>query len=223
MKPIGEEDEGSEAAANLRTLVLQDTFIPKAPRPVLARWEFAVPGFIPVNLNDTTGKHWSVKDRARKSAADVIAIAARLAGVPHVSWTQPQVRRVRMAFSGWPGGRTMPDPDNLLKYQLDALTTAFLIVDDNAEWCEWEKPILSRSDKPECLIVLEDIEYKPGAFTSEDQLPQMVRLLKGVFRKMGASLSTGTTNPIKAAAKEACPLPIMNRARRRAFKRKGKK
>lgn len=54
----------------------------------------------------------------------------------------------------------LPDPDNLLKVLLDSMKRAHLIVDDSAEWLEYERPAVERcapGSDPSTTVTVEDL------------------------------------------------------------------
>lgn len=66
-----------------------------------------------------------------------------------------------------------PDPDNLLKYLLDALKRVRLIWDDSAEWCSWERPQIhdARADHESTVI-----ELSTGIFVPPEPIAQWQHL-----------------------------------------------
>lgn len=114
----------------------------------------------PPNLNDGIGRHWSRARSIKKTAANVLGIYAATVGVRRVREDYLPRRRVTIRARGWKSG-TLPDPDNLLKFTLDALKLAYLIVDDSSEWLECPMPVVTRAASGEptvTTVLIEDIE-----------------------------------------------------------------
>jgi hypothetical protein len=144
---------------------------------------------VPVNLNDTVGRHWSVKDKKLKSVTDVLAVQAAVSGVPKVTAAAPEVRRVSAAFTGWPDPRRrLPDPDNLMKYFLDAMVAAGLLVDDAADWCQWDRPTVQRGNPVVGIIRIAVLDVRPPLA----ELPHTARLRGAFTRKMRRELDKHT-------------------------------
>lgn len=90
----------------------------------------------------------------------MIGVYAHNAGVPKVSDIYKPVRRVSMNVYKC---NHYPDPDNLLKYTLDALKGTRLIVDDSAKWCYWTKPVIypCKANEETTVISLSDVAPLP--------------------------------------------------------------
>lgn len=71
----------------------------------------------------------------------MVATYAAMVGVKKVGGDYRPVRHLEIRLKVKANN---PDPDNLLKNLLDGLKRAQLIVDDSWEWCEWQRPIISR-------------------------------------------------------------------------------
>lgn len=72
----------------------------------------------------------------------MLATYAAIASVPRVHDDYRPVRHVKIRVYVSVGGE--PDPDNLLKYTLDGLKRARLIVNDNWQWCRFDQPFVAR-------------------------------------------------------------------------------
>lgn len=117
-------------------------------------WTIEIPGWRPT-LASEMKCHPMKAARLKKRDAEQMLNARLAFGVPPA--TGP--RRVRFVITG--RYSTFPDPDAPLKSGLDALKRAMLIVDDSAEWCDWEKPEYRRGPKG-TVIVIEDV-LRPDA------------------------------------------------------------
>ncbi|MEW4569331.1 hypothetical protein AB1L88_15810 [Tautonia sp. JC769] len=153
----------------------------------MARYEVTIAGWSPASLNTLT-RHWSRAHRAKASDRDRVAQELDLARVPRVAvprsvlrglqragvadptlleGARPTRRRLEVTVILGPrrdpdgtfrkGGQP-PDPDNLLKSLLDALVEGGFLVDDSADWAEWECPRVVPDDGQgyRTRIVLED-------------------------------------------------------------------
>lgn len=121
----------------------------------MAQWVVWIPNWQPTPVNNWDGCHWAVRARAKANDRQIVGMYCRAAGVPRAA----RKRRVRIE-ARYPVNKRgrMPDPDNLLKSSLDALKHAGAIVDDSQNWCEWERPVVSRCEQPGTLFVMEELD-----------------------------------------------------------------
>ncbi len=120
-------------------------------------WTFAVEGWQPARLNQWDGRHWSARAKAKKADRRVIALAAKLAGIPRATGN----RRVSLHLTLEPRQRA-PDVDAHWKSLLDGLTAAGLLRDDNRKWCELGTVTYSRGPSRATRVELEDVDPGPG-------------------------------------------------------------
>lgn len=112
-----------------------------------------IPDFLPATVNDLLRMHWAPRNRLLKEEAQLVALYARLAGVPPASCR----RRVTIAFRA-PGGRRakVGDPEARFKGLLDALVKCGCLVDDSDEFLDLMPRVRERG-AVRTLIVLEDL------------------------------------------------------------------
>jgi len=110
-----------------------------------------IPDFIPQNLNRLLRTHWAKRNRAIRADADLVAVLAMQAGIPKARGK----RRLSLAVTT--NTNVAPDADNLLKAMLDALVKARLLIDDSPRWVELAGISVSRADRRETRITLEDV------------------------------------------------------------------
>ena len=118
----------------------------------MAVYEFAIPGYLPLRLNELLRTHWSVRSRAQREVSDLVAIYSRLARIPEAS----RRRKVSLTFCD-----AKSDPDSRLKLVLDALVHARLLVDDSERWCLLD-PAKNAPGPRAVAIRLEDIPPLEG-------------------------------------------------------------
>ena len=131
------------------------------------RWTITIPNWCPPSLNKGRGRNFKAGHRATAQVAEFLTAYNARTACPLVTDDYRPVRRVRTVVLK---EGTYPDPDNLLKYLLDGMKRARLIVDDSAKWCQWERPELGRpaGSTPGTVITIEDVEpvavqCEPGA------------------------------------------------------------
>jgi hypothetical protein len=118
-------------------------------------WRLEIPGWRPALANELRGHPMKAARLKRRDADQVIR--ARVAyGVPKARG----LRRVLFIISG--RYSRFPDPDGPLKSGLDALKRAELIVDDSAEWCEWQVPKFERGPKGTLILLQDIVGVEPG-------------------------------------------------------------
>ena len=110
-----------------------------------------IPNFLPQNLNRLLRTHWAKRNRAIHADADLVGVYAMQAGIPKASGK----RRVILAFST--NANVAPDCDNLLKSMFDSLVRCGLLVDDSPRWVELGGITVTRADRRETRITLEDV------------------------------------------------------------------
>jgi len=110
-----------------------------------------IPDFLPQNLNRLLRTHWAKRNRAIRADSELVAIFAIQAGIPKANGK----RRLALAFTT--NAQVAPDADNLLKAMLDALVRCRLLVDDSPRWVELAGISVSRADRRETQITLEDV------------------------------------------------------------------
>jgi hypothetical protein len=151
-----------------------------APTEPGGKWEFVIPDWLPPSLNDGMGRHWAVAHAIKKTVAEFLSTYARLNNVPPVTLQYRPVRRFEFNCVGWGNGETMPDPDNLLKFTLDAATHANLLVDDAAEWCKTKLPFCQRGSPKTTFVFIEDLEIRPPINPDEDpRVKRWLGMMKG--------------------------------------------
>ena len=113
-----------------------------------------IAGWTPARLHEWDGRHWSSRSRLKRADRAVVALAARVHGIPPAAGP----RRVGLHLAGWPRGR-LPDPDGFWKSTLDALVSAGLLVDDAPRWCALGPVTLERSAARRAVLTLEDLDH----------------------------------------------------------------
>jgi hypothetical protein len=133
---------------------VEELTIPRPPRAFVApgRWVLMITEWHPVLLNKLIKAQWAKQAKFKEHDYEVVLAEALIQGVGKVDPLSPRKRRVCIRI----GGKRLGDPDNYLKSLLDALVRAELLVDDRAEWCEWERPILEFG-KVFTEITIEDV------------------------------------------------------------------
>ena len=112
-----------------------------------------IPNWHPPKSNQFVGRHWSVKNRLRKLAIDMIFVYARQAKVAEATGQ----RKVSLKITMGPRGR-VPDADAYDKLLLDALTKCRLITDDGRSGVLGRVAVeFVRGKAPATTIVLEDV------------------------------------------------------------------
>lgn len=104
-------------------------------------WTFKIPNWVPPSLNKGRGRNFRAGHKAINEVAEHFIAYNAGVNCPKVTDDYRPVRRVSVSVVKV--GK-LPDPDNLLKYLLDGLKRAGLIVDDSAKWCKWERPELEQ-------------------------------------------------------------------------------
>lgn len=143
-------------------------------------WGFVVPDWTPPSLNHVMGWHWKRKEVFKASVANLLAVYARMAGVPLTTPEYRPVRRVHF-LCVYAGGVRLPDPDNLYKLTLDAMTRCRIIVDDGPEWCEVTPPSLQRGSKSATVFTVRDLAHRPAIRPEDD--PVVKRYIARMKRK----------------------------------------
>jgi len=111
-----------------------------------------VDGWHPARLNQLLA-HWAVRARLKRADREMVALHARLAGVPPATGK----RRVSLVLTLGPRQRG-GDPDAYWKSVLDALVHAGLLLDDNRQGVELGRVAFRRGEIKATRIVLEDVE-----------------------------------------------------------------
>lgn len=111
-------------------------------------YTFEIPNYRPPRLNQHVGRHWSVKHKLRKEAADMIAAYSR--NVPRATGR----RGVRVAVLRKRAQGNLPDQDAYGKLFLDALKIAGMIVDDGPKWLDRVDWDIYRSDRDATVVTL---------------------------------------------------------------------
>ena len=96
------------------------------------RHELFISKWRPHLLNQSVGRHWSVKARHKRQDRAVVGTYAKLSGIPIATMK----RRVRLTFVQ-SGRQRRFDFDAPLKSLFDALVCCGLLVDDGPDWCEF--------------------------------------------------------------------------------------
>lgn len=118
-------------------------------------YRIAIPDWKPTSVNSLLRSHWSRRSKIKTADADMVAVYARIAGVPQASGK----RRVSISVLVKPGkGGRLPDPDNLLKSTLDALVKCGLLLDDSADRCSIGSIDVERGSETSTAIYLQDLE-----------------------------------------------------------------
>lgn len=126
------------------------------------------------------GWHWKRKETFKKQLADLLGIYARMAGVPLTTPAYRPVRRLHM-LCVYGTAQRLPDPDNLYKLTLDALTRCRVIVDDGPEWCDCERPTLQRGAQTHTVFTVRDLAVRPPIDPADE--PAVKRFLSRMKRK----------------------------------------
>jgi hypothetical protein len=113
------------------------------------RWEVVVHDWRPAFASELKCHPMKAARLKKRDAGQVLA-ACVLGGVTRAR----RPRRVAFLIANRYGN--FPDPDAPLKSGLDALKTAGAIVDDSAEWCDWDKPRFERGAL-RTTIIIEDL------------------------------------------------------------------
>jgi Holliday junction resolvase RusA-like endonuclease len=117
-------------------------------------YTIVIPGWHPYRLNQTEGRHWSVKARLKRADREMIGMYARLGvGVPQATGK----RRIGLTVTLAPKQRS-PDPDAFWKGLLDSLVACRLLVDDNPKWVEILPVRYERGSAMATTIAIEDVE-----------------------------------------------------------------
>lgn len=107
----------------------------------------------PPLLNKTVGRHWTVKNKLKQKATEMLTVMARQHGIPPATGK----RRVAITLHGWLKGR-LPDRDGWDKLTLDALVRSGLLIDDGPDWLEGRMEVrYVRSENKLTVITLEDV------------------------------------------------------------------
>jgi hypothetical protein len=115
-------------------------------------YRLVIPAWRPATVNELFK---SVRARIGLKKRDrlFVTMYARAQGVPLAFGP----RRVSLCLT-LPAKGKAPDPDNLWKSLLDALTSASLLVDDDAGHCQLGPVTFSRGPALETAITLEDLD-----------------------------------------------------------------
>lgn len=112
-----------------------------------------IDGWVPVSVNRLLGSHWARARKRKRFDRDVVAAEALRQGIPGAAGR----RRVSVAVTT-PGRGGLPDPDNLLKSLLDALTRCGLLLDDSSGKMELGAVTVARGERRRTVVTLEDCE-----------------------------------------------------------------
>lgn len=117
-----------------------------------------IPDWIPTRLNSLINLPWQQSYKVKKVDAQTIHLYARMRGIRKAA----SRRRVSLKLYGWRRGR-MGDPDGYWKSLLDGLVQCGLLIDDSQKWCEQGSIVLTRSERTQTEITLEDLPaYAPS-------------------------------------------------------------
>ncbi len=114
--------------------------------------KLVIEGWHPARLNLLLGGHWSQGHRLKRADRQMIALAAKLQGIPPATGK----RRVSLTLTLAPRQRA-GDPDSYFKSLLDALTHAGLLLDDNRQGVELGKVTFERGPVRQTTVLLEDL------------------------------------------------------------------
>jgi hypothetical protein len=126
--------------------------LPEAPAGAPGRWEFTIPDWWPLSLNEMIGYHPMKIYRRKQKDAGLVAAACLLAGVPAAT------RRRRLSIAIVLGPRQKGrDPDAFHKSTCDSLVACGALRGDSKEWVELPPVGYVRGPRRACKITLEDI------------------------------------------------------------------
>lgn len=128
-------------------------------------WTFKIPNWVPPSLNKGRGRKFHAAEKCLNEVVEFLTAYNVNVCCPKVTEEYRPMRSVRLVVRTQ---NTAPDPDNLLKYLLDGMKRASLIVDDSAAWLKWETPDVARAlnEKPRTEIHIADLT---GAVQSEQK------------------------------------------------------
>lgn len=116
----------------------------------MARYEVTIPGWRPAFTNELMGRHFGTIAGRKNRDVRQLAVARLVSGAPVATGR----RRVSLAISG--RYSTFPDPDAPEKSFFDALKRSGWIVDDGAEWLDFDWPPRFVRGPKQTTIIVED-------------------------------------------------------------------